>query len=630
MAHVSEQESRQVAEASRQTEWRQPSFLRELFLGSFRPDLIPAYPRPEDERKEFKELFAALREFFLERVNPVEIDESGEYPQDVVESLQRMGAFGLLVPREYGGHGLNKTEWCKVMELLGSYEGNLLGLLSPHQSVGVPETVKQFGTPEQKKKYLTRCAAGDISAFALTEVDVGSDPARLATTAELTPDGDAYILNGTKLWCTNGTMAKLLIVMARDPKSKKISAFIVETEWPGIEVIHRSRFMGLKALANGVIRFTNVRVPKENLVGEEGKGLKLALTVLNVGRLSVPAGSVGTAKKCLEICRTWAKKRVQWGKPLGKHEAITHMISEMATTCYAMDCIAYMSSEMAVKGGYDIRLEAAAAKEWNTCRCWEIIDNTMQIRGGRGYEKERSLYERGEEPMGVERMMRDSRVSKIFEGASEIMHLFMAREAVDKHLQISGVMLDKEKGFGAKLAALPKMSAFYALWYPRLWAFWRGIGEYSEYGELAGHMRFIDRSSRKLARQIFHGMLIHQAKLERKQAFLFRIVDVANELFAMTLSCLRARQMVQEGRADAQSAVKLADAFCQGSALKVKRLFHELWNNADDLKYQTGVSALDGDFSWVENGIIRMEECDPEKIFGARPHVDEEQHAIVK
>ena len=610
MAHVTETESRQVAEASRQTEWRQPSFLRDLFLGNFRPELIPPYPRAKDERPEFTELFAKLRAYFVEHVDPNLIDETGEYPEEVVESLQRMGAFGLLVPKEYGGHGLNKTEWCKLMELLGSYEGNVLGLLSPHQSVGVPETVKQFGTPEQKKKYLTRCAAGDISAFALTEVDVGSDPARLATTAELTPEGDAYILNGTKLWCTNGTMAKLLIVMARDPQSKKISAFIVEMEWPGIEVIHRSRFMGLRALANGVIQFTNVRVPKENLVGEEGKGLKLALTVLNVGRLSVPAGAVGTAKKCLEICRVWGKQRVQWGKSLGKHEAIAHMIADMATITFAMESIAYMSAEMAVKGAYDIRLEAAAAKEWNTCRCWEIIDNTMQIRGGRGYEQERSLYQRGEQPMPVERMMRDYRVAKIFEGASEIMHLFMAREAVDKHLQIAGVMLDPAKGFFAKLAALPRMIGFYATWYPGLWFGAKGWAGYGEFGAHATHMRFIECNGRRLARQIFHGMLIHRGKLERKQAFLFRLVDVANELFAMTTVCLRAFQLQREGDGEAASAAELADAFCVSSRMKVQRLFRELWDNADDAKYKLGVGVLDDSYRWLENGIVTLDEVD--------------------
>ncbi|MCC6154036.1 MAG: acyl-CoA dehydrogenase family protein [Candidatus Hydrogenedentes bacterium] len=609
--HTSELESRKVAEESRQTEWQQ-SFLRELFLGSFRPDLLPEYPL-DGTRPEFKPVYEKLRTFFSQEVDPVEIDETGEYPQQVLEALAEMGAFGLLVPKEYGGHGLNKVEWCKLMEMLASFEGNLLGLLSPHQSVGVPETIKQFGTPEQKTKYLTRCAVGDISAFALTEPDVGSDPARLAPTATLTPEGDAYILNGTKLWCTNGTLAKLLIVMAKHPDSKKISAFVVETDWPGVEVTHRCRFMGLRALANGVMQFTNVRVPKENLVGGEGKGLKIALTVLNVGRLSVPAGAVGTAKKCIEICRKWANERVQWGRPIGKHEAISHMIADMTAQTFAMDAIAYLAAEMAVRGNYDIRLEAAAAKEWNTCRAWEIVDNTFQIRGGRGYETERSLVARGEKPIGVERMLRDTRITKVFEGASEIMHLFIAREAVDKHLQVAGALVDPEASSNKKLSALPKVAAFYAAWYPSRWlvrSSWRRYDAHGhlEYGALETHMRFIEKSSRKLAREIFHGMVAYKAKLQHKQVFLFRLVDVAMELFAMACAIRRARTMQHHKHTDAENATELADVFCRSARRKVERIFHDLWHNDDDTKYKTALAVLDGKHTWLEQGILAEED----------------------
>ncbi len=608
MSHVTEVESRKLAEESRETEWKQPSFLRELFLGRFRPDLIPPYPSGEF-RPEFAKLYKEFKGFLAERVDPVAIDESGEYPQEVLDAMVRMGIFGLLVPKKYGGHGVNKIEWCQLMELLGSYEGNLLALVSPHQSVGVPETIKQFGTPEQKQNYLPRCAAGEISAFALTEPDVGSDPARLATTARLTPEGDAYVLNGVKLWCTNGTLARLLIVMARHPESKKISAFVVETDWEGVAVEHRCRFMGLRALANGVIRFKNVRVPRENLVGGEGNGLRVALTVLNVGRLSVPAGAVGAAKKCVEITRRWASERVQWGRPIGKHEAIAHMITDMAGTTYAMEAIAYTTAEMCVRSDYDIRLEAAAGKEWNTCRSWEIVDNTFQIRGGRGYETERSLAERGEAPIGVERMMRDMRITKVFEGASEIMHLFMAREAVDKHLQDAGAFVDPAKGMGEKLSALPKIAAFYVRWYPARWFGWGFWPRYEEYGRLAKHMRFIDRSSRRLARQVVHGMVVYRGGLERKQAFLFRLVDIAKELFAMAAAVSRAHTCSRQGHPDSEKALALADIFCRSSRRKVKSLFHDLWHNDDGAKYRMALQILAGEHTWLEKGILAHDEA---------------------
>jgi len=603
---TSERESLKVAEASRQQEWHQPSFMRELFLGNFRLDLVHPYPLPGAERPEFTAYYEEMKRFLREDVDSVEIDATGEYPEPVIEHLRKMGAFGMKIPKEYGGLGFTNREYQKVMQLLGSVDGNIVALLSAHQSIGVPQPLKLFGSPELKKKYLPRCARGEISAFALTEPNVGSDPARLSTTAEKSADGTAYVLNGTKLWCTNGTIAKLLVVMAVDPKTRKISAFVVETAWAGVKVEHRSHFMGLRALANGVISFKDVVVPVENLIGQEGRGLKIALTTLNDGRLSIPNGSVGTAKLCLQICRKWASERVQWGKPVGKHEAIAHKISSMAAHTFAMEAIAALATEMADRGGYDIRLEAAAAKEWNTDRTWEIVDDTMQIRGGRGYETEKSLKERGEQPIGVERMMRDYRINKIFEGSSEIMHLFMAREMVDKHLQVAGTMIDPDKPMSAKLAALPKMGAFYAGWYPTRWLGWGRWPRYSEFGALATHLRFVERSARKLARASFHGMLRYQARLQNKQAFLFRLVDVANELFAMSATVARARALAETQWPEAAEARHLADLFCRISRRRVQRLFDALWDNDDVQLYRAGVDVLDGRHEWLEKGILGL------------------------
>ncbi len=595
--HVSEKEAMAVAEASRQKEWQKPSFLRELFLGNFRLDLIHPFPLEQEERPEFVAFFNAFKEFLRDHVDPEQIDADGEYPEEVVEGLRKLGAFGMKIPKEYGGLGFSQVEYAKVMELLGTIDGNVTALLSAHQSIGVPQPLKLFGSEAQKKKYLPRCARGEISAFALTEYQVGSDPARMTTTYELTPEGDTYLLNGTKLWCTNGTKADLLVVMACHAKSKAISAFVVETAWPGVKVEHRCHFMGLRALANAVLSFTNVRVPKENLIGAEGRGLKIALTTLNDGRLSIPNTAVGTAKRALQICREWSAERVQWGKPIGKHEAIAHKIADMAATTFAMESVVKLATEMSNRGDCDIRLEAAAAKEWNTCRGWEMIDDTMQIRGGRGYETAHSLVARGEPGIAVERMMRDSRINKIFEGSSEIMHLFMAREAVDKHLQVAGAMIDTEKTWSEKLHALPEILGFYATWYPTRWL---GFRTFSEFGPLARHLRFTERNARRLARQVFHGMVFHQAKLQHKQAFLFRLVDIANELFAMASSLSRAHAMVKTGHPHAEQAVELTDLFCRNARRKVKRLFTDLWRNDDALKYRVAQSVLAGRHLWLE------------------------------
>ncbi len=596
-----ERRSRAVAEASRETEWKDASFLRDLFLGRFRLDLIHPFPRGE-EGPRFREFYDGLKRFLHDEVDPVEIDAIEDYPREVIDGLAELGAFGMKIPEKYGGLGLSQWEYGRAMELVGSYDGNLTALLSAHQSIGVPQPLKLFGTEEQKKKYLPRCARGAISAFALTETGVGSDPARLSTTVRPSADGSHFILDGEKLWCTNGTLADLLVVMARNPDTDAISAFVVETAWDGVKVDHRCHFMGLKALANGQLSFHGVKVPRENLIGEEGKGLKIALVTLNTGRLTLPAASSGAAKMCLEICRKWAQARVQWGRPVGEHEAIAHKLAAMAATTFALESVAQYTSAIADREGFDIRLEAAAAKEWNTSEGWDVLDDCMQIRSGRGYETERSLAARGEAPVGVERMMRDFRINRIFEGSNEIMHLFMAREAVDKHLQVAGSLIDPEASTADKLKALPKIGGFYATWYPKLWLGWDRWPSLGEFGDLAPHMRFVARSSRKLAREIFHGMGVYRAKMQTKQAFLFRAVDIANELFAMALSVARARALATEGAAGADGAQRLADTFCTLRRRKVEELFDAFWDNDDVRLYRDGRRVLDGDFAWLEEG----------------------------
>ncbi len=604
MTTDAERHSRQVAEAARETKWNDASFMRDLFLGSFRTDLVFPYRAEPLERKEFRAFYDRFRELLVTQVDPVAIDTTGEYPQHVLEALSAMGAFGMKIPVEYGGLGFTQREYDRVMALVGSHDANVTALLSAHQSIGVPQPLKLFGTEEQKRKYLPRCARGAISGFALTEPGVGSDPARIASVAEPTPDGKSFVLNGAKLWCTNGTIAELLVVMARTPEG--ISAFVVETGWPGVEVKRRCHFMGLRALANAEFEFHDVVIPRENLIGAEGHGLKIALVTLNTGRLTLPAATTGAVKACLEICRKWSNARVQWGQPIGKHEAIGHKLAEMATTAFVMESISELAAAMADRSGYDIRLEAAAAKEWNTVRAWQVVDDALGIRGGRGFETETSLAARGEVPIGIERMMRDSRVNRIFEGSSEIMHLFMAREAVDRHLEIAGALIDPEKGLRAKLLAGVRALAFYAVWYPRLWVGWSRWPRFRKFGTLAGQVGFIERTSRKLARSIFHGMVVFRAGLEHRQAFLFRVVDIAIELFAMTAAIGRARSLRDQGDPAAREAERVCDLFCRTSRRTIAARFRALWRNDDALVHALGRRVLEGTEAWLEQGIIGL------------------------
>ncbi len=614
---VSEAEARRVAEEARETEWKAPSFLKELFLGNFRLELVHPFPEAPPERPEFRAFYDAMAKFLAEEVDADRIDREGKIPPAVVRRLAELGAFGMKVPKEYGGLGLTQREYGEIMKLVSSWDGNLVTLLSAHQSIGVPQPLKLFGTKEQKKKYFPRLAKGAISAFALTEPHVGSDPANLSTTAVRTPEGD-YILNGEKLWCTNGTVADLFVVMARHPDTKKISAFIVEKDWPGVEVVIRCHFMGLKAIENGVIRFANVRVPKENLLLAEGRGLKLALVTLNTGRLTLPASSAACAKRCLEICRVWGNERVQWGQPIGRHDAIAQLLAEMAATAFAMDAVSDLASAMADMGDRDIRLEAAVAKMWNSEEGWRIVDRTLQIRGGRGYETADSLRARGEKGIPVERIMRDFRINLIFEGSSEIMRLFIAREALDRHLAVAGDLFNPKIPTAKKVGGvLPGFVGFYAKWYPTRWLGWGHAPRFSEFGPLARHVRYLERTSRRLARALFHMMARHGPKLEKRQALIFRAVDVGADLFAMSAAVSRAQQIRRAGKPEAARAAELADIFCRMTRRRIEERFRAMRSNDDVANYRTARRVLEGEHLWLESGLVPADAL--ERFASSRP-----------
>ncbi|MEQ4519220.1 acyl-CoA dehydrogenase family protein [Pseudarthrobacter sp. B907] len=611
-------DARAVAEAARDTSWDRPSFAKGLYLGSFDLSLVHPWPQAPADDVERGEAFMARLTAYCRTMSGRRIERDARIPDEYLSGLAGLGVFGMKIPRDYGGLGLSLVYYGRALALLGSVHPSLGALLSAHQSIGVPEPVKVFGTPEQKREYLPRCAAGAVTAFLLTEPDVGSDPARMGSTAVPSEDGSSYVLDGVKLWTTNGVIAELVVVMALVPAhigadgtehKGGISAFVVEMDSPGITVENRNAFMGLRGIENGVTRFHQVRVPAANRLGREGQGLKIALTTLNTGRLSIPALCVASGRWSLKIAREWSNARTQWGRPVGQHEAVGKKIAFIAASAFALDAVFELSAELADAGQKDVRIEAALAKLWSTEISCRIADELVQIRGGRGFETADSLEARGERAVPAEQQLRDLRINRIFEGSSEIMRLLIAREAVDAHLAAAGALASEDASLSEKAKAAVGASGFYARWLPKLVA---GTGmdprSYGDFGRLARHLRFVERASRRLARQTFYGMGRWQAKLEHKQAFLGRIVDIGAELFAMAACCSRAEMLLRTAPERGGSAYELADAYCEQARVRIEEYFDQLWRNTDDGDRTLTRAVLAGDYEWLEAGVLDQSE----------------------
>src|SRR3989441_8307370 len=607
-----QREALELAEAARDPLEDRGSFASNLFVGRYDFDRIYPYPAQSGEDRAAGEDFLQKLESYLrDHVDPDEIDRTGEIPPENFKGLAEIGAFGIKVPKKYGGLGLSQCNYGRAAVLLGSWDGNVAALVSAHQSIGVAQPLLLFGTEEQKQKYLPRVAGGEISAFALTETHAGSDPATMSLRAEPSPDGSEFVLNGEKLWCTNGVKAGVLVVMARTPpkmvggkERKQITAFIVDVDSPGLEITYRCRFMGLRALYNGVVKFTNVRVPRENIIEKEGQGLKVALTTLNTGRLTIPAACVGLSKRLLETSRKWASERIQWGVPIGQHSAIAGKIAEMAGNTFAMEAMTFLTSGLVDRKAGDLRIETAMCKMWSTETTWKISDDAMQVRGGRAYETAHSLAGRGEPPIGVERFLRDCRVNTIFEGSSEIMRLFIAGEALDPHLKVGGAIFNTQLPMSDRAKAVLSSGKFYAGWYPRQWLP-NGAGAIDNLHErLRGHVNYAARTSKRLARGLFHAMARFGPKLDREQLLLSRFVGIATELFAISATCSFAQHKIESGE-PADEILSVANYFCRSAKMRIDNYFAGTRRNVDKRGYQVTQELLAGKHSTLREGIVR-------------------------
>ena len=594
-------------------------FLAGLFEADVRWDLFTTITVPEMSRD---------AQYFLERfkgaliaLDPELVDREGELPESVLKALAKIGAFGIKIPRRFGGLELTQSEYQKIATLCASHDASLTVLLSAAQSIGVPEPLRLFGTEEQKSKYLPRLARGEISGFALTERNVGCDISKVDTYAvRVKENGNtvAYRITGEKFFITNSAkqngefLASMLVVIARivdrpeelhDPQAqKRYGAFIVETQWPGCAVT-RLHFEGVRGIYNGIPTFNNVEVPVENRLGNEEDGLRIALATLTVGRLTLPAAGVGGLKQCLSVMRWWAHTRVQWNKPIGEHTLIGEKLCRSAAYTLALDAVMAFCGAWANKKG-DLRLESAAAKILGSEWYWDVVNDLFQMRGGRGYMTVASQRTSGEADIPAMRMLRDARINLVWEGTSEILRIWMAREGLAPYLEQGLALL--QGSASDKLTALGYFSRM-AVRSTVLPAGSRtNSGIFGK--DYAGWVRFIESSARSLTRSTLTTAVRHRQGLHNKQLLLKTLVDQSLWLFPMAATIWYASQPDTRTKPGIR---ELADFFCQEMEDHLRGSSSKTGNQRpgkDSTVYRLSKSIMNGDYAWLEEGIIPIVE----------------------
>jgi alkylation response protein AidB-like acyl-CoA dehydrogenase len=593
-------------------------FLAGLFEADVRWDLFRSIGIPETSPSalDFLDRFKAA----ITLLDPERVDSEEELPEPLLKSLADLGAFGIKIPRRFGGHELTQYEYQKVAILCGSVDASLTVLLSAAQSIGVPEPLRLFGTEEQKAKYLPRLARGEISGFALTEKNVGCDIAKVETHAVRVQEHDktiAYRLTGEKFFITNSAkhdgrfLSSMLVVIARivdrpeemhDAQAqKRYGAFIVETNWPGCSVT-RLRFEGVRGIYNGAPKFNNVYVPAENRLGSEDDGLRIALATLTVGRLTLPAACLGGLKQCLSVMRWGGRTRIQWNKPIGEHSLIGEKLCRAAAYTLALEAVMAFCGAWANKKS-DLRLESAAAKIIGSEWYWLVVNDLFQVRGGRGFMTVESQRKSGEFGIPAMRLIRDARINLVWEGTSEILRVWMARESLSPYI---------EQGL-AFLQGGPSKKIEAALYYARM-------GLRSSLPSLkprrssalfgkdyARWVRFIESSACRLTRSTVAVTLRHRQSLHHKQLLLQHLVDGSLHLFPMAATIWYASQPEMRAKPGISD---LAAYFCRDVADHLDAASSSVGRIRGHMKdttvYNLAKRIMRGEYAWLEEGIVPL------------------------
>lgn len=565
-------------------------FAKALFFGQFNAPMLFPYPqlKPE-EREATQRAVDDVRRYCEESIDAAAIDRNAEIPQSVVDGLGKLGVLGMTAPVECGGRGFGQLANSKVMEVIGGHCASTAVFVNAHHSIGI-RALLLFGTPEQQKRWLAPLVSGQqLGAFALTEPEAGSDASNVQTTATPTEDGKGYILNGTKRWITNGGIAGVLTVMARTPglagganKKKEITAFLVTPDMPGFKVLEkRMPKNSIRGTATGRLAFENMYVPAENILGKVGKGLKVALTVLDFGRTTFGASCTGVAKACVRAAATQAKKRVQFDQPLAEFELVKKKIAYMAACTFAMEATTAECAGFIDRGFEDFMLETAMLKVWSTDVLWQIVNDTMQIFGGKGFFLD--------EP--YERWMRDARLNMVGEGANDVLRAFIAvvgmKPLADKFLKIKDALSNPFRSIGT-LLSFGGSQLMARLTTPDVPV---------KANKLKPFARTLGTSVRDFSLAVQRQMIKHREAIIFKQYVQERLADAACELYASSCTLARLESLLGASNGHAAEIARDVQAgtyFLRISERRFRQSLAALGDNDDAETTKTADAVLGG------------------------------------
>jgi alkylation response protein AidB-like acyl-CoA dehydrogenase len=602
------------------------SFMAGLFVG--RPDFNLLLPPAESaEEIAVGEAYCRKVEAFLKsQVDPAEIERTAKIPQHVIKGLFGLGAFGMKIPTEYGGLGFSYKNYGRVLTLIAGWSNILSLTIAVPQSIGIAMPILLFGNESQKKKYLPRVAREEVSAFALTEPFTGSDAANVQTTAALDRSGAYFVVNGEKLWCTNGPIARYITLIARVPAKKVVrdgvqawipvpagetpedkvhTAFILDMQTLGVTVRQRCQFEGCRGIENAWMTFQEVRVPADSIIGEIGKGLKYALTILNVGRaISIPAICLGMAKQAWQPTLDRANTRITFGKPLAERQTQRMRIGRMATDLFAMEALASLVWHMADQKQYDIRIEAAIAKIFCSEKTIQFLRDSQIIFGGMGYETADSKAMRGEPAFIIEQLVRDAEMYRIGEGATDVLRPFVAREGLNPYLERTSAYLIGHVTRAGRRSALVKLLKYYLPWYREQWRR-KPLPSRPEFQspKIREKLLYVEYLSRKLARAILYAMALHREALRDDQGRQNRIEEIGEDILTILATALHA-DAKQQVSGDA-TPWELANEFFRQARARIARNVRGLIHNDDRETTTLGRRALAEDYALLNTGVIR-------------------------